>query len=229
MAQLRAVVKAGRADIGFAHDADGERLGIVTEQGQTLSEEITFPLVAAIRWEKQKRPVVTNVSTSSRIDRVASRYGTTVIRTPVGQPYISEAIIENNAILGGEGSGGISVPEIHATHDSAAAIGVIMERLAVGKTKISNLVVELPQVAMMKYNIEVEPNRLYSLLQSFRLMIEREKLSYDLTDGVKVTLPNGWVHARASNTESLIRIIVEADDTERARELVDWARDRLRK
>lgn len=229
MAQLRAVVKAGRADIGFAHDADGERLGIVTEQGQTLSEEITLPLLAAIRWENRIGPVVTNISTSSRIDRVASRFGATVIRTPVGQPFVSEAIIENNAILGGEGSGGISVPEIHATHDSAAAIGVIMERLAVGKTRVSDLVAELPQVAMMKYNIEVEPNRLYSLLQSFRLLIEREKLSYDLTDGVKVSLPNGWVHARASNTESIIRIIVEADETKHAKELVDWARDRLSK
>lgn len=82
---------------------------------------------------------------------------------------------------------------------------------------------------MMKYNIEVEPNRLYSLLQSFRLLIEREKLMCDLTDGVKVTLPNGWVHARASNTESIIRIIVEADDARSAQELVEWARDRIRK
>lgn len=229
MAQLRAVVKAGHADIGFAHDADGERLGIVTERGETLSEELTLPLVAAIRWGQRQGTVVTNVSTSSRIDRVATRYGGTVIRTPVGQPYISEAIIENAAILGGEGSGGIAVPEVHATHDSAAAIGVILERLARDGATISSLVDEIPPITMMKYNIEVEPNRLYSLLQSFRLLVEREKLDCDLTDGVKVTLPTGWVHARASNTESIIRIIVEAEDAKRAQELVEWARDRIRK
>jgi phosphomannomutase len=82
---------------------------------------------------------------------------------------------------------------------------------------------------MIKHNIQVEPNRLYSLLQSFRLGVEREQLAYDLTDGIKVSLPDGWVHARASNTESMIRIIVEAEDEARARHLLDWARDRIRK
>jgi len=229
MAQLRAVVQAGHADIGFAHDADGERLGIVTELGQPLSEELTLPIVARIRWETSTGPIVTNVSTGSRIDRLAAHYGARVIRTPVGQPYISEAIIEHGAILGGEGSGGIAVPEIHPTHDSAAAIGVILEYLAKTKTNISSLVNELPQVTMLKYNVEVEPNRLYSVLQNFRLLVERAKLDHDLSDGIKVMLDDGWVHVRASNTESMIRVIVEGTDAIAAQKLIDWARDRLRK
>ncbi|HZJ44946.1 MAG TPA: phosphoglucosamine mutase [Pyrinomonadaceae bacterium] len=229
MAQLRAVVKAGHADIGFAHDADGERLGIVTELGQPLSEELTLPIAAKIRWDNKRGPIVTNVSTGSRIDRLASRYGTTVIRTPVGQPFISEAIIENSAVLGGEGSGGIAVPEIHPTHDSAAAIGLILEYLAGTQATISELVKELPQVTMLKYNVEVEPNRLYSVLQNFRLLVERARLDHDLTDGIKVNLDDGWVHVRASNTESMIRVIVEGTDSTAAQKLIDWARDRLRK
>jgi phosphomannomutase len=229
MAQLRAVVQAGHADIGFAHDADGERLGIVTELGQPLSEELTLPITARIRWESRTGPIVTNVSTGSRIDRLARQYGATVIRTPVGQPFISEAIIEHNAILGGEGSGGIAVPEIHPTHDSAAAIGVILEYLARTKKRISDVVNELPQVAMLKYNVEVEPNRLYSVLQNFRLLVERAKLDLDLSDGIKVMLEDGWVHVRASNTESMIRVIVEGTDSAAAQKLIDWARDRLRK
>ena len=228
MAQLRAIVKAGDADIGFAHDTDGERLGIVTELGEPLSEELTLPLAAKIRWEKSIGPVVTNVSTGTRVDRLAKRYGATVIRTPVGQAYISEAMLEHAAVLGGEGSGGVAVPEVHATHDSAAAIGIILERLAHDGEKISGLVSELPQVTMVKYNLEVEPNRLYSLLQNFRLQVEREKLDCDLSDGIKVSLADGWIHARASNTESMIRIIAEAEDLRRARRLADWARDRLR-
>ena len=228
MAQLRAIVKAGDADIGFAHDTDGERLGIVTELGEPLSEELTLPLAAKIRWEKKIGPVVTNVSTGTRVDRLAKRYGATVIRTPVGQAYISEAMLEHAAVLGGEGSGGVAVPEVHATHDSAAAIGLILERLAQDGEKISGLVSELPQVTMVKYNLEVEPNRLYSLLQNFRLQVEREKLECDLSDGIKVSLADGWIHARASNTESMIRIIAEAEDLRRARGLADWARDRLR-
>lgn len=229
MAQLRAVVKAGHADIGFAHDADGERLGIVTELGQPLSEELTLPIAAAIRLVRRNGPVVTNISTSSRIDRVAVKYGAAVIRTPVGQPFISEAMIEHSATLGGEGSGGVAVPEIHATHDSAAAIGLILEHLSRNQLSISEVARELPDVTMLKYNLEVEPNRLYSVLQNFRIFVESEKLEHDLSDGIKVMFDDGWLHVRASNTESIIRIIVEANDQSRAQDLLDWARDRVRR
>src|ERR1041385_3209780 len=122
MAQLCPVVKAGRADIGFAHDADGERLGIVTDRGAPLSEEMTLAIAADIRLRKKTGAVVTNVSTSSAVDIVAARHAGSVVRTPVGQAYISEGLIEHNGVLGGEGSGGITVPEVHLTHDSAAAI-----------------------------------------------------------------------------------------------------------
>ncbi|MFL6208639.1 MAG: phosphoglucosamine mutase [Pyrinomonadaceae bacterium] len=229
MSQLRAVVKAGRADIGFAHDADGERLGIVTERGEPLSEEITLPLAAATRLQQRSGPVVTNVSTSSALDQIAARFAATVVRTPVGQAYISEAMVELGAVVGGEGSGGIAVPEVHPTHDSAAAIGLLLERLARTGERISEAVEQLPRLAMIKHNVQVEPNRLYSLLQTFRVAVEQEQLPFDLTDGIKVSLPAGWVHARASNTESMIRIIVEAADAQRARQMLDWARDRLRR
>lgn len=229
MAQLGAVVKAGHADIGFAHDADGERLGIVTEHGEPLSEELTLALAAETRLQQRVGPIVTNVSTSSAVDQIAARYGASVVRTPVGQAYVSEAIVEHHAVLGGEGSGGIVVPEVHPTHDSAAAIGLILERLARDGEAVSDFVVQLPRLTMIKQNIQLEPNRLYSMLQSFRLIVEREQLVYDLTDGIKVTLPDGWVHARVSNTESMIRLIVEAGEGSRARQLLEWARDRLRK
>src|SRR4029079_7165374 len=194
MAQLRAVVRAGHANVGFAHDADGERLGIVTENGEPISEELTLPLTALVRLQKSIGPIVTNVSTGTRIDRVAAQYGASVIRTPVGQSFISESIIESGAILGGEGSGGISVPEVHATHDSAAAIGLILEHLARGSETISDLAGQIPQVTMLKHNIPVEPNRLYSVLQNFRVVVETEDLESELIDGVKVFFADGWIH-----------------------------------
>jgi len=228
MAQLRAVVKAGHADIGFAHDADGERLGIVTEKGEPLSEELTLALATETRLQQRIGPIVTNVSTGSTVDQIAALHGAAVVRTPVGQAYISEAMLEHDAVLGGEGSGGIAVPEVHPTHDSAAAIGLILERLAQGGEQVSDLVGQLPRLTMIKHNIQLEPNRIYSILQSFRLIVEREQLVHDLTDGIKVSLPDGWVHARVSNTESMIRLIVEAEDDTRARQLLEWARDRIR-
>ena len=229
MAQLRAIVKAGRADIGFAHDADGERLGIVTELGEPLSEELTLPIAASMRLAERVGPVVTNISTGSRIDRVASKYGANVIRTPVGQAFISEAMIEHSAVLGGEGSGGIAIPEVHATHDSAAAIGLILQHLSHHTKTISELACDLPKVTMLKYNLEVEPNRLYSLLQNFRMFVESERLENDLSDGIKVIFDDGWIHVRASNTESIIRMIVEAEQPARAQELLDWVRDRVKR
>jgi len=229
MAQLCAVVKAGRAAIGFAHDADGERLGIVSDLGEPLSEEMTLAIAADIRLRKKSGTIVTNVSTSSAIDIVAARHGGKVVRVPVGQAYISEGLIEYNGVLGGEGSGGITVPEVHLTHDSAAAIGLILEYMAQTGERISDLVSQLPRLTTLKHNITVAPHRLYSVLQEFRAVMEAEDIEIDSTDGIKVTLPDGWVHVRASNTESMIRIIVEAKEKVVARELLDWARDRIKR
>ena len=229
MAQLSAVVKAGHADIGFAHDADGERLGIVTELGDPLSEELTFALATRIRLEQSAGSIVTNISTTGAIEQIAARYGGSVVRTQVGQTYISEAMLEHDAILGGEGSGGVTVPQVHLTHDSAAAVGLILEGLARSGEPVSEIVQQLPRLVMLKHNLTVEPNRLYSVLQDFRVAIERERLACDLTDGIKVNLPEGWIHVRASNTESMIRVIVEAEDAPKARRLLDWVRDRLNK
>jgi phosphomannomutase len=228
MAQLRAVVKAGSADIGFAHDADGERLGIVTQEGEPVSEELTLALASDIKLSTHPGSVVTNISTTNAIDLVAQRHGASVIRTPVGQAYISEAIVENRAVIGGEGSGGVALPEVHATNDSAAAIGLILERLAQSSESVSVLVQGLPRLTMLKHNIVVEPNRIYSKLQLLRRELEGDRDAVrDLSDGVKLTWPDGWVHVRASNTESMIRIIAESEDARRAHDLLSWARDRL--
>ena len=229
MAQLSAVVKAGHADIGFAHDADGERLGIVTELGGRLSEESTLALATHISLTQGAGVIVTNVSTTGAIERIAALHGGSVVRTEVGQAYISEAMLEHDAVLGGEGSGGVTVPQVHLAHDSAAAVGLILEGLTRTGESVSTLVDQLPRLFMLKHNLAVEPNRLYSVLQDFRVAIEREHLACDLTDGIKVDLPEGWIHVRASNTESMIRVIVEAEDTTYAHRLLDWARDRLNK
>jgi phosphomannomutase len=82
---------------------------------------------------------------------------------------------------------------------------------------------------MIKHNVKVEPNQLYSLLQQLRSEVEREGYAHDLTDGIKFTASGGWLHARASNTESMIRLIAEAEAEHAARDLVAWARDRLKR
>jgi len=229
MAQAAAVVKAGRADLGVVHDSDGERLGLVDETGVPLSEELTLPLAAEMMLASGCiGPVVTNVSTTSAVERVATRHGAKVIRTPVGQAYISEAIVEHRAAIGGEGNGGVAIPAVHATHDAAAAIVFILDHLAHSGEPLSGLVRQLPQLAMVKEQIAIEPHAIYGALQAFReALLDGDSRAVDLADGIKVEWPDGWVHVRASNTESIIRIIAEAAEEGRARELADWARDRL--
>jgi len=228
MAQLKAVVLAGGADLGFAHDADGERLGLVTAEGVALSEETTLTLAVSIALARKAGPVVTNVSTTRAIDGVAARYGASVVRTPVGQSFISEAMLQHHAVIGGEGNGGVAVPAVLCSHDAAAAEGLLLEFLATAGVSLHDAVRQLPVYPVAKHDIPVKPSVLYSVLQGFRDQIEREHPMADTTDGVKVSWPDGWVHVRASQTESMIRVIAEADTAPRAQDLLDWARDRLR-
>lgn len=228
-APTSALLRSTRADIGFVLDADGERVLIVDESGRAFSEELTLALATSIRMRRRTGTVVTNVSTTGAIEKIAARYGGTVVRTPVGQAHISEALVEHHAVIGGEGNGAVAVPEVHATHDSAATIGLLLEHLAASGQPISALVGELPKLTMVKQRVAVAPNLIYTALGEFREAVERDaEGEVDSTDGVRVAWPDGWVHVRASNTESVIRIIAEAETDARARALVEWARERLR-
>jgi len=102
----------------------------VTETGEVLSEELTLAIAAEIQLQRTPGTVVTNISTTRAIEAIAARHNSNVIRTPVGSAYISEALLEHNAVLGGEGNGAVALPAVHPTNDSAAAIGLILEHLA---------------------------------------------------------------------------------------------------
>lgn len=228
MAQLRAVVKAGRADLGLAHDADGERLGLVTETGEVLSEEMTLTLAAEIKLQHQPGVIVTNISTTRAIEAIAARHSSQVIRTPVGTSYISEALVDHQAVLGGEGNGAVALPEVHPTNDSLAAIGLILEYLAQSGQPLSALAHSLPRYVMLKRYVPLAPHLLFSALHTVRQEVEQANAcEVDFSDGMKLFWPDGWLHIRASNTESMIRIIAEAETEARAHEMLAWARDRL--
>jgi phosphomannomutase len=185
-------------------------------------------LCADIALRARVGAVVTNVSTTMAIERIASRYGARVIRTPVGQPYISEAIVEHGAVIGGEGNGSVAVPRVQASHDSAAATGLIVSHMAAARMPLSAMVDALPRTAMVKKRVAIEPSVIFSALQAFRDAVQDEPgADVDLDDGVKVVFPDGWVHVRVSNTESMIRLIAEADTAGRAADLMNWGRDRL--
>jgi phosphomannomutase len=230
MQQLRALVKASGADIGFAHDADGERLGIVTEKALSLSEEYTLAILSLIKLSEKAGVVVTNLSTSRAIDEIAARYGGSVTRTPVGQAYVAETVKEMGAVVGGEGSGGVILPEIQFSHDSVAALGKILEFLALRHCKTSDLAGSVPEFHMVKRNLEFSLSAIFAIIQELRTSIESEvqRGEIDLSDGIKLSRPEGWIHIRDSNTESMIRIIAEAKESVQAESLANWAQARVR-
>ncbi len=211
MSALAAICKALGADVGFAHDADGERLGIVDEKGEPLSEEMTLALAAEARLSRRPGILVTNVSTTRSLEEIARRHGSQVVRVPVGQAFASEAVVRMEAVLGGEGSGGVIVPEVLPSHDSAAAILLLLEFLALEGGSISELASRIPKRFMKKQSLPLPPRRIYSFLRALRRDLERERAggAADFTDGVLLEERFGWIHFRASNTEPLLRVILE--------------------
>ncbi|MDA2938439.1 phosphoglucosamine mutase [Acidobacteria bacterium AH-259-A15] len=237
MSQLEALVRAAKADIGFAHDAEGERLGIVTERGISLHQEKTLAIACLVALSTDRLPpeegatriVVTNLSTSSMIDVLAQKAGAMVYRTPIGQAHVADKARQLSAVVAGEGCGQVILRQLHPVPDGPAVIVCILEHLARWGGTISELVEQLPRFHMVKENIPLPPEVLYSRLQYFRGQAEREEDSFelDLTDGVKINTPDGWVHVRVSTTESLLRIIAEANEKQRAHQLHQWARERV--
>ena len=212
MTALSAICRAVGADVGFAHDADGERLGIVDEKGEALSEEMTLALCAEARLSRKPGTVVTNVSTTRVLEEIAARRGSRVVRVPVGQAFVSETVVRMGAVLGGEGSGGVIVPEVLPSHDSAAALLLLLEYLALEGGAVSNLASGIPKRFMKKRSFPLPARRIYSFLRALRRDLERERAGggADFTDGVLLEERSGWIHFRASNTEPLLRVILEA-------------------
>lgn len=221
MSQLRALVKASRADVGFCHDADGERLALVTEDFRALSEEYTLAIIADQVLSRTPGTVVCNVSTSLALEKIAARYNSNVIRTRVGQAYVVEGMIASGAVLGGEGSGGVIFPKLHYAHDSMAAIGHILGFMAETRKPLSALAEAVPSYFMIKEKIYCPPEQVYSVLQRIRESVEENPhgAEVDPTEGIRLLWEDAAVHVRASITEPLIRIISEAQTQERAEEL----------
>ena len=185
-------------------------------------------LATAAALARRPGPVVTNVCTTSLVDRVAEAHGVRVIRTPVGQPNISAAILEHGAAIGGEGNGSVAVPQVQASHDAAATMTLVLEHLARTGEPVSTQIDRLPPTAIVKQLIPVDPRRIYSTLHEFRARTDDGcGAAVDQTDGVRLDWPDGWVHVRASGTESMVRVIAEAATPARAQQLADWARERL--
>lgn len=214
-------VRHERADVGFAQDPDADRLAIVDETGGYIGEEYTLALAARRVFARRPGPAAANLSTSRMIDDIAASAGGTcrVVRTPVGEAHVAQAMQTHGCVLGGEGNGGVILPEVVRVRDSFVAMALSLELLALEKKSLSQVVASLPRYAMVKRKFEMPAEAIRAWLD--RLRRDPGDGRVNDSDGLRIDWPAGWVHLRASNTEPIARIIAEAADEPTAVRLID--------
>ena len=218
---LGEAVQLQNADAGFATDPDGDRLAVVDENGHPLSEEYTLTICADgfFNTTGSTKPLVTNLSSTLALDRIAEKYGSSVIRSAVGEINVVNKMKEVNAELGGEGNGGVILPESHYGRDSLVGATMFLNRMAQDTQKVSEIFKSMPQFAMVKDKIELGSVDSKSAMDKIELNFTDAKS--DKTDGLKLIWENSWVHIRESNTEPIIRIYAEGKTEKIATDLVE--------
>ena len=213
------VVRKARADVGFAQDPDADRLAIVDEQGTYLGEEYTLALAALYVLGKNPGAAAANLSTSRMIDDVAARAGGRVIRTPVGEAHVASAMIEQGCVIGGEGNGGVIDLRIGPVRDSLVAMALVLHLMAeTGKT-VRQLADQIGHYVMHKDKFTANPDQSIQILDLARQRFSQARV--DTRDGYRFDFEDGWLHLRTSNTEPIMRVIVETRDEAAARRYLD--------
>lgn len=196
-------------DIGFAQDPDGDRLAVIDETGHVLDGDDVLALAVDVALGRLPGDVVVNLATSAVIDDVAAAHGRRVYRTPVGEANVVETMQAVGAAIGGEGSnGGIILPAVHLCRDSYTGMAFLLDRMAETGETISALAARLPKYFRRYGKVAYEHGRLGTLMQSLEARYPQAET--DRSDGLKLKIPEGWIHVRASNTEPLLRVAAEA-------------------
>jgi len=225
LGDLCAAVKTQQADVGFAQDMDADRLAIVSEGGVAIGEEYTLLLATLCVLGKSPGPVVANLSTTSALQEIVSRFSSRLFLSKIGEVNVTEEMQKQSAVIGGEGNGGVIYPRLNFARDSLVGMAFILHLLAETGQTITELVNSLPRFAMIKEKLVCPSDKISVVLR----MLRNEYAAYpmDLRDGVKVSLPNGWFLVRGSNTEPIIRVIAEAKREADARAILDSVYSRV--
>jgi phosphomannomutase len=217
LALLCKKVKETKADLGFALDPDADRLAIVSEKGIPLGEEYTLALCVDFVLSKKLSDVAVNNSTSMVIADIVRKYGVKVYRSKVGEIYVDSLLKKIRGAIGGEGNGGVILPENHYGRDAQVGMALVLQYSAESGKKISQLKQGLPQYYIQKDKIELSSDfesKLKKYLKKFR------EMEVNHTDGVKIEFEDSWVNIRKSNTEPIIRVMSEATSQKEAERLV---------
>lgn len=211
-------VKRQKADLGISVDPDADRLVLITDEGKPFSEENTITAAARYVLKKNRGGTVTvNLSTTRAVEDVAAEFGGRVMRSAVGEINVVKEMKSNGSVIGGEGSGGVILPESHYGRDSLVGLALILSELAESGLTVSGYKRALPQYSIAKAKISGVKNP-DKALAAVKRMFEKdpELIKVWTNDGLKLDFRRHWIHLRKSNTEPIIRIITEAGSMKEA-------------
>jgi phosphomannomutase len=218
------VIESG-ADLGVAVDPDGDRLALVDEKGKPVGEELSLVIATDFILNRKPGPVVANVSTTRALDDLALKYGVQLHRTKVGEVHVAKKMAQVKAVIGGEGNGGVILPEAHLGRDAPVGIALILQYLSERDLSLSRAVSNLPSYHIVKEKLQIagcNKEQLYEFLSR-----KITDVQIDTTDGMKFNYPQSWAQVRASNTEPIIRLYAEAETEDQALKLCAMMEEKI--
>jgi len=227
LGDLADVVKSMGADAGIAFDGDGDRVAFVDEKGAFVDFDRSLAAYAAYTLKQSGGGVVvTNVEASMCVETMAEKFGGKVVRTRVGDIYISEAIKRERAVFGGEPCGAWVHPQQHYCPDGPLSAGLFLAALEAEGKSVSEFIGEVPEYITLRENIACKNERKHKVVQIVGEVLKAAFLTYtdfSTVDGARLALRNGWLLVRASGTEPLIRLTVEGESSEAAKDIIGKA------
>ena len=214
------LVKREKADLGIVVDPDVDRLALIDENGEMFGEEYTLVAVADYLLKHKKGVAVSNLSSSRALRDVAKMHDSEYFASAVGEVNVVNLMKDKNAVIGGEGNGGIIYPDLHYGRDSLVGVALFLTHLAKESKLVSELRATYPAYFMGKKKVELTPEiNVDKILEKIKVKYQNEDIS--IIDGVKIDFEKNGVHLRKSNTEPIIRIYTEAKSQKEADQLAD--------
>jgi phosphomannomutase len=221
LAGVLAAVREAQADVGFCQDPDADRLAVIDAEGNYLGEEFTLAMCVDHALRQRPGPIVTNCSTSRMSQDLAAKYGAPFHRAAVGEANVVDVMLAQDAVLGGEGNGGVIDPRVVLVRDSFVGMAQLLDAMSARRMSIAALAAELPQYAIHKTKIALPAEQVAAGLDA--LAEHFADATTDRLDGLRLDWPDAWLLVRASNTEPIVRAIAEAKTVARAEQLCEDA------
>ena len=215
LTEISDLMREGKADVGFVVDPDVDRLAIICENGDMFGEEYTLVSVADYVLSKTPGNTVSNMSSTRALSDVTVKHGGSYSASAVGEVNVTTEMKRTNAVIGGEGNGGVIYPASHYGRDALVGIALFLSSLAQKGCKVSELRATFPEYCISKNRIDLTPEiDVDKVLEAVKEKYAGERINDK--DGVKIDFTDGWVHLRKSNTEPIIRVYSEAATMEEA-------------